>query len=218
MMQHVKMMHVSPFMQMHYEYIFDWGYPSRDGWDVRWELRHIPHSMTPLQWDKKGIVSYAPSPSSPSSPSSSSTTKPTIDSESEPPSRHVIPSCPFASSRHATTTSIPKGHVAVNGHSASSSPSSPSSREHKAKTIDSTLAPPSAHGSSLIPRDRIHMKVSMSLQCAIVDQRSLLWILYRHPAMTLKVTFGIYWEAFVLFARKGATFFTHPNPARRWGS
>jgi len=135
----------------------------------------------------------------------------------------VIPSCPFSSSRHATTMPIPKGHVAVNGHSSSSSPSPSSSSSsslssHEHKAVDTILAPSSAHGSSLIPRDRIHMKVSMSLQCMKVNQRSLLWILYRHPAMTFKVTLGIYWEAFVLLARKGATFFTHPNPARRWGS
>jgi DUF1365 family protein len=180
-----KMMHVSPFMQMEYTYIFDWSYPSSH-WDVRWELIHMPQSMTPIQWNNKGEVSYTSSPS------------PMLPISSESQSRHIIASqCPVVS---PIGTPLPSGHkpVAKGANSAASSPTT------------STIV---EEGAS---RDRCHMKVTMSLQSSTISQSSLIWILYHYPAMTVKATLGIYWEAFLLFARKGATFFAHPNAARRW--
>jgi len=45
-----------------------------------------------------------------------------------------------------------------------------------------------------------------------INSRSLNWMLFRFPFMTLQVIAGIYWQALKLYLKK-ATFYSHPDPA-----
>lgn len=53
----------------------------------------------------------------------------------------------------------------------------------------------------------------MSLRAVPITQRNLLHVTCAYPLHTFKVVLGIYWEAAVLFLRKGATFYPHPDLA-----
>ena len=59
-------------------------------------------------------------------------------------------------------------------------------------------------------KDKVFFTAHLDLNRKPVNSGNLAWALFRFPFLTLKVTFGIYWNA-LLLRLKGCPFYSHPK-------
>ena len=63
--------------------------------------------------------------------------------------------------------------------------------------------------------EKRHFKAILSLQGATISQWVALQNVVKYPLQSIRVVWGIYWQAAVLFVRKHAVFYSHPDPNTR---